>query len=455
VDWDWSPDGTRLFVIASESADPYAATSLCLPHIVSAADGRVLRTLEREPRDLEHPRWSPDGRWVAYLACREGLSMLNSLRVADAASGDARELSPSLDPTFATFEWLPDSRAVVALVRERTRTPLWRLEVAGGAPADLGFAGRVIDGPIAVSRDGARIVFLSSTSEEPADPTAFEPATGRVRVLTRLNPAVAGWALGTTELVRWTGPEGTPLEGLLTLPRGARTPPPLVVIPHGGPDDVTPERFFAQSHHLAARGYAVFRPNYRGGLGYGFDSYAANRGRLGDIESMDIESGVDALVADGRVDPRDLFFGGWSWGGYISVWTLAHATRYRAHVVGASIFDPVLSYGLSDINHGWAAQWEYRGDPWRDMAAFDRASPMRAIRNARAPTLVLHGDSDTRVPFGQSVLLYRALRDLGVPVRFHVYPREDHGLVEPAHVAHRLRVWAEWYDMHRAPGRGR
>jgi dipeptidyl aminopeptidase/acylaminoacyl peptidase len=455
VDWVWSPDGGRLLTLVSDSSDPYEATSRLTARLVSARDGAVLRTFPGEPRDLDHPRWSPDGRWVAFLACGEGLSMLNSLQVLAADGSGGRELSPSHDPTFATFEWAPDSKSLVAVVRERTGTRLWRLPVAGGPHEDAGFEGRVIDSDIAFTPEGRALVFLSSTDREPSDPSVFALADRATRVAARLNPEVARWALGATEIVRWTGPEGTPLEGLLTLPGGRRGgAPPLIVMPHGGPDDVTARRFSAMVQYFAARGYAVFRPNYRGGLGYGFDFYAANRGRFGEIESMDIESGVDALLAAGRVDPNALYFGGWSWGGYISAWTLTHSTRYRAHVVGASVNDVVLSYALSDINHGVASQWEYRGDPWRQLEAFDRPNPIRYVKAARAPTLILHGEDDARVPFAQSILLYRALRDLGVPVTFHAYPREDHPIVEPAHVAHRLRVWSEWYDRHRPTARG-
>ncbi len=452
ADWALAPDGARLAVQTSESSDPYLASTLVTVRIVSMADGRVLRTLTDGTHSVDQLRWSPDGRRVAFLTVRDGLTLQNSLMLCDAEGTGARELSPSLDPAFDRIEWAPDGQSVVALIRERTGTALWRIAAAGGTPQDLGFSGRVIDGDFALARDGARVVCLSSSDTEPPDPTVFDLATRAVRVVARLHPQTSTWAVGATEVVRWTGPEGTALEGLLTLPPAAAhapSPPPLVVFPHGGPDDVTPRRFSAFTVFLAAHGYAVFRPNYRGGVAYGHAFYAANRDRFGALESMDIESGVDALIAARRVDPNNLFFGGWSWGGYISAWTLGHVHRYRAHVVGAGVNDVVLSYALSDINHGVAAQWEYRGDPWHQTEHFDRANPIRAIAGARAPTLILQGQEDARVPFQQSILLYRALRDVGCPVTFYAYPREDHGFVEPAHNAHRWQAWLDWYDHHR------
>jgi dipeptidyl aminopeptidase/acylaminoacyl peptidase len=449
----WSPDGTRFLIATSRSADPYEVTSRLTPKIVAARNGAVLRVLEREPRGLDDCRWSPDGRLVAYLTGENTLSLLNVLRVREADGPGVWNAASTLDPTLAGYVWASDSRSLVAHVAERTGSHLYRLPAHGGAHEDLGFADRVIDAGLDASRDGGTLAFLSSTDREPWDPTVLEPGHGNARVVVRLNPQVADWDLGRTEIVRWRNPEGVELEGLLLVTPHARpgAPPPLLVYPHGGPDDVSQAGFSGRAHFFAARGYSVFRPNYRGGTGYGHAFYAANRGRLGEIEWMDIESGVDHLIAAGKADPKRLLFGGWSWGGYLTDWAIGHSDRYRAAVSGAGVADVVNQYVLSDINHGVAAEWEYRGNPWRQTANFDHADPIRCLANARTPTLILHGEADDRVPFGQSVTLYRALHDVGCPVKFYAYPREPHGFVEPAHVAHVLRVWADWYDAHLSP----
>lgn len=473
--WDGSPDGRRFLVLASRSSDPYEESNLLVPQLVDASTGEILRALDETPRACEQPRWSPDGRHVAWLTTEESLSMLNVLRVADVETGRGWDAAPGLELTLASYVWSADGRSLIAAVRERTVTRLLRFPRRGGRPADLGFEARVAEGAITASRDRRRLALLSSTHREPPDPTVFEPGRKKLHVVVRANPQVAEWALGTQERVRWKSPEGPEIEGLLAWPLpsssamgpsaamtvdGAATigglagrtapAPPLLVLPHGGPDDVTQERWSALVQFFTAYGYAVFRPNYRGGVGYGHAFYAANRGRLGEIEFADIESGVDALVAAGKADPRQLFYGGWSWGGYLAAWTIGHTHRYRAAMVGAGVNDVVVSYALSDINHGVAAAWEFWGDPWREPEHFDRANPMRFVSDATTPTLILHGEEDERVPFVQGVILYSALRDVGCPVEFHAYPREGHGINEPAHVAHRLRTWLDWYERHRA-----
>jgi dipeptidyl aminopeptidase/acylaminoacyl peptidase len=448
VDYAWAPDSRRFALLVSASADPYVSSSFRSARVVDLA-GAPLRVLDREAQPLDALAWSPDGRSVALLGLEGGLSDLNALLVWDVAGTTARELAPDPDRTFTSLAWAGDGRSLVATVSARTRSQLVRFPLAG-APTVLPFAGRVVSGPLERDAAGRRLAFLSATDREPDDVTVLDLPGGPPMVATALNPQVAAWSRGTLRVVRWKDAEGVEIEGLLTVAPSARpgAPAPLVVMPHGGPDDVSQERFSGLVHYLASRGYSVFRPNYRGSVGYGFAFYAANRNRFGEIEQADIESGVDALIAAGDARPDQLYFGGWSWGGYLTAWTLGHVQRYRAAVAGAAVSDVTLSYSLSDINHGVASQWEYRGDPWRQLEHFDRVNPIRYAKDMRTPTLVLHGQADARVPFQSSIQLYRALADMGAEVRFWAYPREDHGFVEPAHRVHYVRAWADWYDAH-------
>lgn len=445
----WSPDGARFVVETSENGDPYAASSLVRLAIVDAAGEAPARAIDRPPSTYGTPAWSPDGQYVAVTALNGGLSNLNALLVCDAATGAVRDLAPDPDRTFGGFAWAADSKSVVAVVRAGTATKLERFPLAG-APEALPFDGRVIDGELAPDASAKRFAFLSSSSRTPAEVTVFDPAGGATTVVTDLNPEVAAWKTGEVRVVRWKNAEGTEIEGVLTLAPGAKPglPAPLVVVPHGGPDDVTSAGFSPLGQYLASRGYSVLRPNYRGSFGYGFAFYAANRNRFGEIEQADIESGVDHLIRDRLADPKRLYFGGWSWGGYITTWMIGHVHRYRAAVAGAAVSDVTHSYSLSDINHGVASLWEYEGDPWRQPEHFDRVNPIRYVTNVTTPVLLLHGEADTRVPFAESVQFYRALADLGREVEFWAYPREDHGFQEPAHRVDYVKRWADWYDAH-------
>jgi dipeptidyl aminopeptidase/acylaminoacyl peptidase len=445
----WSPDGRRLALVSSASADPYVASNLTDAAVVDAASGALGRALDRAPGTYGAPAWSPDGKWVALTALNDGLSNVNALLVWDPASGAVRDLAPDKDRTFAGLAWGADSKSVLAVVRARAATLLERFPLAG-PPAALPFAGRVVTSDPVSDPASKRLAFLSATDRSPEEVSVFDPATGLTTVATDLNPEVGAWPLGATQVVRWKNVEGLQIEGVLTLAAGARpgAPAPLIVMPHGGPDDVTSTRFSGLVQYFAARGYSTLRPNYRGSLGYGFAFYAANRNRFGEVEQADIESGVDQLIRDGLADPKKLYFGGWSWGGYITTWMVGHVHRYRAAVAGAAVSDVFHSYSLSDINHGVAARWEFEGLPWTDAEHFDRVNPIRYVKDVTTPLLILHGQADNRVPFAESVQFYRALADLGREVEFWAYPREDHGFVEPAHRVDYVKRWADWYDAH-------
>jgi dipeptidyl aminopeptidase/acylaminoacyl peptidase len=445
--FEWSPDGKRFAAFLAPSADPYDAASMQRPAILVPREGGTAepRWLEDSTAHVGSIRWSPDGRFVAYDLGAGTLSLLNHLVVREADGPGRWNAARTLDPTLGGFAWAGDG-ALIALVADGVRSRFLRLARDGSSARDVGFAGRVARGPLSADRSGGRLAFVSSTPLDPWSPTVLDARTGAATVVFHPVPAAAGWPAVETEVISWKSPEGVTIQGLLTLPPGLRKgeKPPLWVFPHGGPDDVSQLSFSSWVRFFAARGFAVLRPNYRGSLGYGFDFYAANRGRLGEIEFQDVESGVDMLVATGRVDPGRLYYGSWSWGGYLTAWTIGHTDRYRAAVAGAAVSDVVSQYVLSDINHGASAQWEFKGDPWRQPEQFDRANPARHFHAARTPTLVLHGQADERVPFPVGQFLYRALTDVGCEVELLAYPREPHGFQEPAHVVHMLEAFARW-----------
>ena len=441
-----SPDGATIALVTAPAADPFTLFTKHRLVLVRAADGRVLRELEPARSPIPALEWSPDGRYLAYATTSSGFSHIDELRVAR-ADGSARpvNVAAGLDLTMTGIAW-SGSRAVVAAALARTRTALYRIPVDGGVARELPRGERIV--PFLVGdRRGRFAVAVGSTSRAPADPVVVDLSSGRVRAVASLNPEAAKWSLAPTEVVKWKNRQGTALEGILVrTASGGGKAPPLLVMPHGGPDGVSSTAWNSWSQYFAARGYSVFLPNYRGGIGYGRAFYEANRGRLGEIEFIDIESGVDHLIATGKADADRLFYGSWSWGGYLAAWTLGHSTRYRAIMVGAGVADTAVQYVLSDINHGEVADWEFKGRPFTHPEVWERSNPVRYLRAARSPTLIIHGQEDRRVGFVNAQILHRALTDLNVDVTMWAYPREPHGFQEPAHVQHMLEVWGAFND---------
>jgi dipeptidyl aminopeptidase/acylaminoacyl peptidase len=451
----WSPDGKRFALVVSASSDPVELASNQRLVVVDAADGgnpRELAKTEGGTLVIRDVAWSPDARRVAYAVTARGLSHIDELRVRALDGSPATNAAAKLDPSLGAFVWAGDGKSLLAAAFARTTTKLYRLPIDGRAATEVPIGKRVL-WSLEADRAGRYLVAASSTPAMPPEPTLIDVERGTATPLASIHPQLRAWTIARTEVVRWKHREGAELEGVLTVTGHAEAgrPPPLVVLPHGGPDWTSLETWSTWAQFFAARGYSVFEPNYRGGLGYGRALYEANRGRLGEIELADIESGVDALIAAGKADPARLFYAGWSWGGYLSAWTLGHTDRYRAFMVGAGVVEVVLQYVTSDINHGVVAEWEFKGRPWSQPAAFERANPARFLGNARAPTLILHGEHDARVPFVNAQLLYRALADRGTKVALWAYPREGHGFQEPAHVEHMMETWAAFFDEHLPP----
>jgi dipeptidyl aminopeptidase/acylaminoacyl peptidase len=447
----WAPDDKRFFVTTSRNGDPYEVEAELSARIISATDGALLADLEPKPRTLNSIRWSPDGSKVSYLRGDDTLSLLNTLVVYDIASKTPSKITNGPDLTIHGYTWSADSKRLFLTIDERTYTKIVQIPAAGGAPKDLGRTNRIVFGEIGSPDTSGRFLsVISATTTDSGVPSILEIEKASARPVAQTNPQVLGWKLSKPEIVKWKNNEGTDLEGLFVptshVPTGQ--PSPLVVMPHGGPDAASQESFSAWGQYFAARGYSVFMPNYRGSTAYGHAFYAANRGRLGEIEFKDIESGVDSLIAAGKVDASRLYYGGWSWGGYLTAWTIGSTKRYRAAMVGAGVTEVVGQYVLSDINHGQSSLWEFKGNPWKNLDTFDKSNPMRLMSHVVTPTLVAHGDNDARVPAFQGLLVYRALSDLGIEVKLLKYPREPHGLREPAHMAHLLANWAAWFDAH-------
>lgn len=444
----WSPKGNQFCAMMTASSDPYVTFHQATPAVISL-DGVKIDKLESKPVNANTIRWSPDGRYIAYLYAKRGLSIMNTVRVHDLQSHSTFDLVTNNDWTIQTYEWYPDSRSLLIHIIDKMVSGLFRVSLDGNIIQEYDIQNRVIEWQdLSIDNNGNNLTCPSSTGAEPVSIGVLDLVNNKYRKLVDINPQVKNWSTISTEVVTWTNREGVELDGILYKTPFAKvdSPPALMVYPHGGPDGVSMDYYSGWVHFFTARGYSVFRPNYRGGIGYGFEFYAANRGRLGEIEWLDIESGVDQLISDKKADPDRLIYGGWSWGGYLTAWAIGHTDRYKAAVVGAGVTDVRNQYVTSDINHGIVGNWEYKGNPWEQAENFERANPVRYLSDAKTPTLIVHGKGDDRVHFVQGITLYRALKDVGCDVTFLAFPREPHGFREPAHIIGLLNGWSEWYE---------
>ena len=194
---------------------------------------------------------------------------------------------------------------------------------------------------------------------------------------------------------------------------------------------------------FAADGYAVLRPNVRGSSGYGREFRYANLRDWGGGDFRDAMAGIDDLVQRGVADPARLGVMGWSYGGYLTAFTITQTTRFRAASVGAGITDLVSYVGVADIP-GFIASY-FGGEFWDAPDLWRTRSPVLNVNAVTTPTLIQHGENDVRVPVSQGYELYTALKRRNVPVTMVVYPRQGHSVEEPKLQLDVMRRNLEWF----------
>ncbi len=224
--------------------------------------------------------------------------------------------------------------------------------------------------------------------------------------------------------IEWKSDKLT-IEGLLYLPpEAAQHRVPLIVQVHGGPLGAYQDDYEPFVNFLVGHGWAVLRTNPRGSTNYGAAFAAANKNDLGGGDYRDIMAGVDFVLKTEPIDPARLALEGYSYGGEMAGFVEGKTSRFKAIISGAPVIDQYSEYGTE--NFSLYDRW-YFGKPWEHAEDAWRQSPLAGASHATTPFLLLQGDADTTDPRGQSEEMYRALRQMGVPVDLVVYPRENHG----------------------------
>jgi dipeptidyl aminopeptidase/acylaminoacyl peptidase len=460
-DLDWSPDASRIVL----SRRPHATTiSFILETdlaVVSVADGRIRPLVERPGLD-DMPRWSPDGRWIAFVTHDGRTNWIGDTEVAvvPAAGGTPRmlrSLGERVLPGEAVLSWRADSRAVYYAVPSGTGTQLLEMPLDGGDTRVLADCRALACWSFAVSADARRMAFIGSDARTPWE--VFVSPTSRFtpRRLTTSNAGLDQLALAALEVVRWRDEAGLELEGLLMTPTTGAPPYPLLTWLHGGPawqftNAFTPHGMLPTPPSeqlygiqlLAARGYAVFMPNIRGSTGQGHDFRMANIGDWGGGDLRDVLSGIDVLVRRGVVDSTRLGVMGSSYGGTLTALAIARSGRFRAAEVGAGIVDPVGMYLGTDIPPFIAAY--FGGAPWQEPNRYLEHSAIASAARIGTPTLIQHGDADRRVPLAQGEALHRALEERGVPTELRVYRGQGHRFTSLAAERDYLEQLIAWFD---------
>jgi dipeptidyl aminopeptidase/acylaminoacyl peptidase len=444
-DFDWSPDGRQLVVAAAETPtvdDSFMKLKILTVPLSGGAPKLVAKTAGK----LSQPRWSPDGKWIAWLgATAFNDPFAGSVFVAPAASGESDNLTPNYEGTALWLSWAPKEPSTLAFIGiERQDTRAYTLAIASKKRTPIPTGNLSLTGGMSFSRDGKRVALTASTPSHPSEvfvSDVSEPGAGgsNPKRLTNLNPRLDQVALGQQEIVRWKSVDGLEIEGVIVKPVGYRAGQryPVVMQPHGGPEAADLNGWLGTysrwGQMLAGSGFVTFYPNYRGSIGRGPKYAMADHRDLMGKEFQDMLAGLDHLVNVGIADADRIGIGGGSYGGYTSAWAATYGSeRFKAAVMFAGISNWHSMTGTSDIFlENSTVHWD--AIMYDNYALYWERSPIAHIKRAKTPMLIVHGAADPRVPISQSQEMYTALKWKGVPVEFVTYPREGHGIAERAH----------------------
>jgi dipeptidyl aminopeptidase/acylaminoacyl peptidase len=428
----WSPAGDRLAVRLSPRELVDDAMMLARVHFIDAQDGKTLGIADT-PGKLGRMAWAPDGRHLGLVTAEDPSDPREGrLAVVGADGGLPRDLLPGLQGHVWHLAWR-NAQRLIYISYEGVEARLGEIGIDGRGDRTLAAAGGPIWDALSVSADGRVIGLGASTPGHPRELFRIR-GSGRAERLTDSNPWLAEVRLARQETVRYRARDGLEIEGLLVHPleRAAGQRVPLILAVHGGPEAHYSNGWLTSyaipAQVAAARGYALFYPNYRASTGRGVAFSKLNHGRPAAEEFDDLVDGVRHLVELGLVDRDRVGITGGSYGGYASAWgATRHTEHFAASVMFVGISDKISMLGTSDIPVE-LYQVHYLAWPWENWDLYREASPIYYAQQSRTPTLILHGDADPRVDRSQSLIMYRYLKLAGqAPVRLVLYPGEGHG----------------------------
>ncbi len=415
----------------------------------------LLNSLGKEAR----PYFSPDGNSIAFEFSPEPVdwSGPSYIVVYNTSTGQRRHLASTPNESPELIGWLPDGKSVMVLDGNKTLSSIYQLQADGSAVEQWSKTETRL---ITTAEMNSRGSFVSFVLQDAATlPQAYltESKLYKPSKLTTINADMLNKPLPKTELIRWKGADGQEIEGLLTYPMNykAGTKVPLILNVHGGPAGVFTQACIAANSAaypiaaFAELGYAVLRPNPRGSTGYGTAFRTGNRADWGGKDYIDLMNGVDHLIKTGLVDADRTGIMGWSYGGFMSSWTVGHTNRFKAASIGAPVVD-LPHQNLTDDIEGFLPSY-FQGQPWEKWDLYTAHSPLRFVQNVTTPVLLQHCEGDQRVPISNGIMFYNALRRRGATVRFLVLPRQAHGPNEPRITQKVMQSNLEWFGKYIRP----
>lgn len=444
----FSPDGERIVFVSNREGDPDAGYRTDLWIVDADGQGEPVQLTDNHYRK-SRPRWSPDGKRIAYLSAVNGVYGIARLTMVAADGGEPRLLTEELDRWVRDFRFSEDGRWICFVFDNHGGRHLARVRVADGRVERLVEGDRVLSG-FDFDRTGTAVVRANRRN----DAAEIYRVRGReLEQLTDVNGEyLASLSLGNKIRASFESADGTIVETFITTPPGyeeGRRYPAVLKI-HGGPVGQFEWGYSFGTQFLAANGYVVVEPNPRGSTGRGQAFVNAIYRTWGITDYDDVIGAIEYAVDAGYADPDRLAVTGYSYGGYMTNVVITRTDIFEAAASGAGHAYIAANYG-HDIYQRWY-NWEL-GPPWENRDLYDRLSPLLHADEVVTPTIFLGGRLDWNVPILNSELFYQSLKTLEVDTRLVVYPGMHHGGWDSRFEKDYLKRVVAWFDRY-AKGEG-
>ncbi|MBI1872264.1 MAG: S9 family peptidase [Acidobacteria bacterium] len=452
MNYDLSRDGRR--IVFHRAATPLLESADTSEVWIMNADGSAGVQLTRNSISENGARISPDGAQVFFITGSNDKFekyFNRKLFVVPSSGGTVRLVSADL-PAADQADWGRDASTIFFVGNVGVHSELFQLDMKTAKARQLTDGRHALAGWSFVPEVDKHILTIED-AENPGDVyVTGAGASAPARVTHVYDYLARDFRLPRQEAVQWKGADGITVEGLVSYPldyqQGQRYP--LAVQTHGGPqasDKFGLGGWGSYVPVLAAKGYVILKPNYRGSTGYG-DAFLRDMvGHYFQNAHLDVMAGVDQLIKMGIADGDRMVKMGWSGGGHMTNKIVTHTTRFKAASAGAGASNWVSMYAQSDTRTN-RTSW-FGGTPWQKNAPIDvywENSPLKYVSNVKTPTIIMVGEKDQRVPMPQSVEMYRALKSNGVPTHLYVGPREPHGWQELRHELFKMNVELDWFE---------
>jgi len=453
VDYAFSPDSKVLAYVRNPDKVEAISTNSDI-YVISLTSGAVKNITERNRGYDVGPIYTRDGKYIIYRSqATAGFEADRwRLMVYNRATGSSTEITRNFDLQVEEVALSPDGNYVYFTAGERGRLPVYRVPLGGAEPQKM--VPNVSAAGLKITPDGKSLVFANSSMAMPAEIYRADIDSGSLTALTSANNnLMAQFGLRKAEEVEWTGALGKKIHGFIVKPSNfdPNKKYPLAVIIHGGPQSAFNDNWGYRWNPqvFANNGYIAFLPNPRGSTGYGQQFVNEITADWGGKVYTDIMNGVaDVLRRNSFIDRNRIGAAGASYGGYMVNWIEGHNNdprfRFKVLVSHDGVYNLESMYGATE--ELWFTDWEFKGTPWTNPAMYARWSPHKFVKNFKTPILIIHGELDYRVPFGESLQLFTAMQRMGVDSKLLVFPDEGHWVLKPQNSQLWYHTVLDWLD---------